>query len=85
MQDHVRELLDQCNTDDPIDQFEALEALWDEVLDQGTPGPDALEIVSHLIGWLESGHAVTQGVVLGIAGCVEDLAQGTHSWPEVEL
>jgi hypothetical protein len=72
----IRDLLEQCNSDEPLERFEAFEEIWSLVLHQGTPSSAATTILPALLNWINSGHQDWPDILSGIQGCALDLAEG---------
>src|SRR5438046_2321322 len=71
----MNELLELCNSDDPIERFEAFEELWERALHQGTPTADSSSIFQLLLNWIGNGHPDWVDILDGIFMSGLDLAE----------
>jgi hypothetical protein len=76
MNSELLEALERCNSEDISERYEAFELLWSEVLNQGTPGTEALTLVGKLTEWLREKHPDSVDILEGLYGCALDLACG---------
>ena len=77
------EVLKECNSEDPIERFEAFEQLWAHVFGQGSPSSDAPAVIEVLIDWIHSGHPDWSDILEGVCGCALNVADGP-TYPQSE-
>jgi hypothetical protein len=78
----IQELLDQCDSDDPIERFEAFEELWDHALHQETPSEHTPSILLKLLEWIEQRHPDWADILDAVYVSALDLAEGPTRTPE---
>jgi hypothetical protein len=81
--DEIRQLLERCGADDPIDRIEAFEELFSRTLHQGTPSLYAPAIFSLMLDSIADEHSGWDGILHGLYGCVLDLARGPIREPAI--
>lgn len=70
----IQSLLEECQSDDPVERFEAFDILWDRALNQGTPCSETVDIFEVLLKWIEERHPDWPEILESAHCCALDLS-----------